>query len=174
MVKHFEEMAAIADATGVCKNTYNNMEVLESWRRRPALLTAATGLTYHGEDVRQIGERIVNLERLFNAREGISRTDDTLPHRFLHEPLPDSGGASDGAVLELEPMLDGTTAPAGGMCRPDCRARPSLPNSAWTATEGTEPGTSHVRIEGIGQQGVGDLHGGASDETGRLLRRARR
>jgi aldehyde:ferredoxin oxidoreductase len=105
VVKHFEEMAAISDATGVCKNTYNNMEVLD-WEGTAELLQAATGWDVDGEGVRQIGERIVNLERLFIAREGITRRDDTLPRRFLEEPLPEGSGPSTGSVLELEPMLD--------------------------------------------------------------------
>jgi aldehyde:ferredoxin oxidoreductase len=105
VVKHFEEMAAIADSTGVCKNTYNNMEVLD-WEGTAELLRAATGWDISGEEVRQIGERIVNLERLFIAREGITRQDDTLPRRFLEEPLPEGSGPSTGSVLELEPMLD--------------------------------------------------------------------
>ncbi len=105
LVKHFEEMAAISDATGVCKNTYNNMEVLD-WAGTAELLQAATGWTITGEEVRQIGERIVNLERLFIAREGITRRDDRLPRRFLAEPLPEGNGDSSGSVLELEAMLD--------------------------------------------------------------------
>ena len=105
VVKHFEEMAAIADALGVCKNTYNNMEVLD-WEGTAELLQAATGWAWTGEEVRQAGERIVNLERLFIAREGITRRDDTLPRRFLAEPLAAGCGESSGAVLELEPMLD--------------------------------------------------------------------
>jgi aldehyde:ferredoxin oxidoreductase len=105
VVKHFEEMAAVADALGVCKNTYNNMEVLD-WEGTAELLQAATGWAWTGEQVRQVGERIVNLERLFNAREGLGRADDTLPRRFLDEPLGESSGPSAGSVLELEPMLD--------------------------------------------------------------------
>jgi len=105
VVKHFEEMAAIADATGVCKNTYNNMEVLD-WEETAELLQAATGWDLTGQEVQRIGERIVNLERLFIAREGITRQDDTLPRRFLEEPLPEGSGPSTGSVLELEPMLD--------------------------------------------------------------------
>ncbi len=105
VVKHFEEMAAISDALGVCKNTYNNMEVL-SWEATAELLQAATGWDFSGEEVRRIGERIVNLERLFIAREGITRRDDTLPRRFLEEPMPAGHGESSGSVLELEPMLD--------------------------------------------------------------------
>jgi aldehyde:ferredoxin oxidoreductase len=105
VVKHFEEMAAISDATGVCKNTYNNMEVLD-WDGTAELLQATTGWELTGEEVRRIGERIVNLERLFIAREGIGRRHDTLPKRFLQEPLPEGSGPSTGSVLELEPMLD--------------------------------------------------------------------
>jgi aldehyde:ferredoxin oxidoreductase len=105
VVKHFEEMAAISDSLGVCKNTYNNMEVLD-WEETAELLHVATGWDLTGEEVRRIGERIVNLERLFIAREGITRRDDTLPKRFLEEPLPEGSGPSTGSVLELEPMLD--------------------------------------------------------------------
>jgi aldehyde:ferredoxin oxidoreductase len=105
VVKHFEEMAAIADATGVCKNTYNNMEVLD-WEETAELLQVTTGWDMDGEEVRRVGERIVNLERLFIAREGITREDDTLPKRFLEQPLPEGSGPSTGSVLELEPMLD--------------------------------------------------------------------
>lgn len=105
VVKHFEEMAAISDSIGVCKNTYNNMEVLD-WEGTAELLRAATGWEITGEEVRRVGERIVNLERMIIAREGITRKDDTLPSRFLVEPLPEGSGPSAGSVLELEPMLD--------------------------------------------------------------------
>ncbi len=104
VVKHFDEMAAVADALGICKNTYNNMEVLD-WNQTADLVGALTGWDVTGDEIRRVGERIVNLERLFNAREGITRRDDTLPRRFLDEPLPDSN-PSAGAVVELAPMLD--------------------------------------------------------------------
>ena len=68
------------------------------------MLTAATGAAYTGEDLMLVGERIWNLERLFNVREGFGRKDDTLPDRFLKEPL--STGPTRGQVVELEPMLN--------------------------------------------------------------------
>jgi aldehyde:ferredoxin oxidoreductase len=80
------------------------MEVLD-WSETAELLQAATGWSLDGEDVRRIGERIVNLERMFNARAGIGRKDDTLPRRFTEEPLP-PGNPSEGAVVELDAMLD--------------------------------------------------------------------
>ena len=51
-------------------------------------------------------ERILNLERAYIVREGIRREDDTLPQRFLEEPLPEECGESAGSTVELEPMLD--------------------------------------------------------------------
>jgi aldehyde:ferredoxin oxidoreductase len=41
---------------------------------------------------------------MFNLRAGLGRKDDTLPPRMLKEPL--TGGAVQGQVVELEPMLD--------------------------------------------------------------------
>ena len=47
------------------------------------LLSAATGLDYSIGEFLKCGERIWNLERLFNNKAGFSRKDDTLPERFF-------------------------------------------------------------------------------------------
>jgi len=65
---------------------------------------AATGLNLTEEEVLRTGERIVNVERAFNVREGLTRKDDTLPDRVLNEPMPD--GFAKGQIVNLEPMLD--------------------------------------------------------------------
>lgn len=52
------------------------------------LLNAATGFNYSKEEYLIAGERIWNMTRLFNIREGIKR-DNRLPQR-LHQPLPDN------------------------------------------------------------------------------------
>jgi aldehyde:ferredoxin oxidoreductase len=105
LVAHYEEKAAVADALGVCKNIYNNMEVMD-WDETAGLLSALTGWKWSGAEVRSVGERIVNLERLLNGRWGISRRDDTLPRRFLEEPAGPFDSPSAGSVVELEQMLD--------------------------------------------------------------------
>ncbi len=69
------------------------------------LLVAATGIEEFG-DINYLfkaGERIYNLERLFNMREGLQRSDDYLPERFIKEPVPD--GASKGQIFEMEILL---------------------------------------------------------------------
>ncbi|GAF69611.1 unnamed protein product, partial [marine sediment metagenome] len=105
LVKDYEEKAAVADALGVCKNVYNNMEVLD-WDETAEALNAATGADLTGEEIRRAGERVVNAERLINTRFGITRRDDTLPRRFLEEPAGPPDSPSGGSVVELEPMLD--------------------------------------------------------------------
>jgi len=51
----------------------------------------------------EIGERIYNLTRLFNLREGFSRSDDQLPER-LKEPREDTGWKI--GEIDFEKMLD--------------------------------------------------------------------
>jgi aldehyde:ferredoxin oxidoreductase len=51
------------------------------------MLVAATGWDIGYEEFMKVGERIWNLTRLFNVREGISRKDDNLPPRLKYEPV---------------------------------------------------------------------------------------
>ena len=68
-----------------------------------SLYTLVTGITLRLPEMLEAGERIYNLKRLFNVRCGITRKDDTLPERFLKEPLPDGG--AEGQTVNLEEML---------------------------------------------------------------------
>ena len=66
-------------------------------------LSAATGVPYTLEELVHIGERIWNLERLWNERAGFTGKDDTLPKRILEEPIP--SGPAKGEVNRLGEML---------------------------------------------------------------------
>ncbi|WP_456487571.1 aldehyde ferredoxin oxidoreductase family protein [Candidatus Alkanophaga liquidiphilum] len=68
------------------------------------MLNFATGMNLSKEDYIRIGERINNLTRAFNVREGLDRRYDTLPKRFTKEPAP--MGPNKGKVVPLDPMLD--------------------------------------------------------------------
>jgi aldehyde:ferredoxin oxidoreductase len=70
------------------------------------MIGAATGWEIDEGELIQAGERISNIERMYNVREGLRRDDDTLPERLLHDPLPD--GPSAGAVLgkDFDLMVD--------------------------------------------------------------------
>jgi len=105
LVRYFEEWCAVIDSLNVCKNTAICMEAMP-FTMAARFINAVTGWDLTGDDVRKAGERIINTERAFCVREGITREDDRLPDRFLNEPLPDECGPSAGLVFELEPMLD--------------------------------------------------------------------
>jgi aldehyde:ferredoxin oxidoreductase len=75
--------------------------------RYPRMINAVTGWDLSLEEVERIGERIWNLERAFNVREGVQRSRDVLPYRVMHEPVPD--GMHQGMYCppaELHAMLD--------------------------------------------------------------------
>lgn len=70
------------------------------------LLNAVTGWRVTIEEFLTVGERIFNVARLFNGREGIGRKDDLLPKRF-EEPLREGGSAGESYPREeLERLLD--------------------------------------------------------------------
>ncbi|MFQ6125621.1 MAG: aldehyde ferredoxin oxidoreductase family protein [Candidatus Heimdallarchaeota archaeon] len=102
LVSYTEEIAALTDAMTICKNIGLCMDILNP-QMAAELYTATTGLKMTVEEITRAAQRIIHIERCFNAREGIRRKDDTLPTRFLKESL--QNGATAGQVVELEPML---------------------------------------------------------------------
>jgi aldehyde:ferredoxin oxidoreductase len=71
------------------------------------MINGVTGWSLNLPEVESLGERIYNLERAFNCREGVSRKDDNLPRRVANEPIP--SGASQGMYCppqEFNGLLD--------------------------------------------------------------------
>jgi aldehyde:ferredoxin oxidoreductase len=68
-----------------------------------AMLTALTGVTYTPEDYLKAGERIWNLERMFNLEAGLTMKDDQLPERLTKNPI--KTGPSKGEVSHVPEML---------------------------------------------------------------------
>lgn len=94
-----QDSAAVVDSLVLCK--FTNMAVAEEYFART--LSSITGLEFSGEELTKIGERIWNLEKLYNLREGFTKSDDTLPPRMLDEAIQE--GPSQGFTVKLEPML---------------------------------------------------------------------
>lgn len=99
LAKASQDATAFVDSTGTC--------VFTTFALGPAdlhaMLELATGAGYTEDEVITIGERIWNLERLFNLKAGFSAKDDTLPRRILEEPIP--AGPAKGKVARLGEML---------------------------------------------------------------------
>ncbi len=97
--KIFQDLTAALDSSGICLFTtfaIGGPEIAE-------YLKAATGMEIDNDELMKIGERIWNLERLFNLKAGLTGKDDTLPQRLLKEPI--SSGPAKGKVVELDKML---------------------------------------------------------------------
>ena len=97
---YHQHLSAAFDALGVCK--FAGFAVSDELLAR--MMTAITGTEFVPQNLHNVGERIWNLERLYNLREGFIRKDDTLPKRMMEEPLKD--GPAKGRVVNLVPQLE--------------------------------------------------------------------
>jgi aldehyde:ferredoxin oxidoreductase len=96
-----QDFFCLIDSCGMC-NFMFFLGVDEDQMRE--LIEAATGIDMGGfEGYRRTGNRIFNIETLFNRRAGITGKDDTLPKRMLEEPMPE--GPAKGYVCHLDDML---------------------------------------------------------------------
>jgi len=96
----FQDFLATYNPLGLCKFIVKGgMDPA----RTVALVNGATSWDWTADDLVQAGERLFNLKRLINLRLGVTRADDTLPHRFLAEPRP--SGTAAGVLPDLGWML---------------------------------------------------------------------
>ncbi|MDK2855312.1 MAG: aldehyde:ferredoxin oxidoreductase [Bacillota bacterium] len=98
-LKTFQDLTAALDSSGICLFTTFAIGAPEI----AAMLSAATGVEYSAEDFLTCGDRIWNLERLFNLAAGLTAADDTLPPRLLNEPV--ESGPAKGKISKLSEML---------------------------------------------------------------------
>ncbi|EHM10453.1 aldehyde:ferredoxin oxidoreductase [Thermanaerovibrio velox DSM 12556] len=97
--KAFQDLTAVVDSVGMCLFTTFGIGAQEISEQ----LSSAVGIDYSTDDLMKIGERIWNMERLFNLKEGFSAADDVLPQRMTSEPLPE--GPHKGKVSRVPEML---------------------------------------------------------------------
>lgn len=101
-----EDSAAVLDCLILCKFVRRCLDDLAD--DAAAMLRGVTGWDWDGPEVRRAAARVTTLKKLFNAREGWCREDDTLPPRLLSEPVAD--GTTSGTALtreELDVMIAG-------------------------------------------------------------------
>lgn len=91
-----QHLGAALDSLSLCK--FSSFALSEEHYAR--LYSAVTGFKMGGQELLLAGERIWNLERLYNLREGFTAGDDRLPTRLLEDPN------EQGQVVDLAPMLE--------------------------------------------------------------------
>lgn len=101
MVKWAEDFGAVVDALGLCKIAYIGMGISPDHVARA--FQAVTGVEMDEKNLLEAGERINNMERLLNIKLGLSPSQDTLPRRFIEDPLPE--GPSQGQVIRISDLV---------------------------------------------------------------------
>jgi aldehyde:ferredoxin oxidoreductase len=106
LVKWHEDLQAVKNSMEICLFIIYPWTVLSSSvpEMLARLYRSVTGIEMDEDKLLTAGERIVNVEKAFNIREGWTRKDDTLPQRVLTEPYPD--GPAKGQVVDLDPMVE--------------------------------------------------------------------
>jgi len=101
LVKNEQDWFSVIDSLGIC--------LFAIFALGPSqitdLLYSLTGQEHFSsvEQLIKIGERVNNLTRLFNLREGITSSDDTLPPRLIKDELKE--GPAKGQIVPLKDML---------------------------------------------------------------------
>ena len=95
----FQNLTAALDSSGACLFSTFGIGADDL----AAMLTALTGVPYTTQEFMKAGERIWNLERMWNLKAGFTSKDDTLPERMLKDPI--KTGPSKGNVSKLQVML---------------------------------------------------------------------
>jgi aldehyde:ferredoxin oxidoreductase len=95
----FQNLTAALDSSGACIFATFGIGADEL----AGMLTALTGVSYTTEEFMRIGDRIWNLERIWNLKAGFTAKDDTLPERMLKDPI--KTGPSKGKLSKVLKML---------------------------------------------------------------------
>jgi len=99
-VVDLENRYAIFDSLIICRFIRDILP----WEKLPRVLKALTGMDFSEKELKELGNKIVTLTRLFNVREGITSKDDNLPRRFFEKPLPEGG--SKGITVDKEKFVE--------------------------------------------------------------------
>ncbi|MEJ2641025.1 MAG: aldehyde ferredoxin oxidoreductase family protein [Desulfosarcinaceae bacterium] len=101
-----EHMERVADNLGICKWLYG-LFIFQDVDMAMNVFNLATGKDWELEKILGVSERVRNLERMFDVRQGLRRKDDSLPKKFFKEPL--KSGPYKGEVMDekkFEEMKD--------------------------------------------------------------------
>lgn len=98
--KIFQDLTAAIDSSGMCLFTSFALGADDY----ADMLKNGAGFDLNADSLLKAGDRIWNIERLFNLREGLDPVkDDTLPVRLLTEPIP--GGPAKGKLSRVKEII---------------------------------------------------------------------
>lgn len=88
-VRRCENIYAVGDSVGMCRFTTKlfNSPSLPGLPEFATQIHNVTGIELSVDELDERGRWIMGVERLINARLGVTRDDDTLPRRWFDEPI---------------------------------------------------------------------------------------
>ncbi|MEA2325994.1 MAG: aldehyde:ferredoxin oxidoreductase [Thermoanaerobaculia bacterium] len=88
-VRRCENIYAVGDSVGMCRFTTKlfNSPSLPGYEEFADQVANVTGIELTNEAIDHIGLNVMGVERLINAKLGITRADDTLPKRWFEEAI---------------------------------------------------------------------------------------
>lgn len=103
VVALLQDGLSLPDILGTCKFYMYGGITVDHWAE---MITALTGWEIDGQELLRVSERVINLQRLFNVREGITAKDDQLPERVRAVPaFGKYSKEADCSVHDLDSML---------------------------------------------------------------------
>lgn len=96
-LKTFQDLTAVVNSTGMCLFTTFAIGLPET----AEMLRACTGIEYTDEEVLQIGERIWNIEKIVDMKNGFSQNDDMLPEYYAVRGWDKEGAPTQAKKKEL-------------------------------------------------------------------------
>ena len=89
-----QHLFSMMDSVNLCEFAWGPSWQLYGPEHMVNMIKAVTGWDVTMDELLEVGERRLNMMRAFNAREGITREQDTLPEKFYQRPL--EGGPTEG------------------------------------------------------------------------------
>ena len=98
LVKDYQDTTAVMDSLGLCSWPLMGLK----FKNYVPMTNSCLGTSYSADDLLTIGERVWNMERLFNMSAGFDAAHDVLPDRFTQEPIAE--GPAEGQVSRVQEM----------------------------------------------------------------------
>lgn len=103
LVNYAEHLGILSDSMTICKNISNCMDVVDFDLAAEAY-SGLLGRDITGGEIWEACSNVSQVERDFNLREGLTPEEDTLPSRFLDQPIPD--GPSRGTTIDIKRLVN--------------------------------------------------------------------
>ena len=102
LVDYSERLALLIDCLTMCKNIGLCMDILD-FELASELLISGTGLRFTPDRIDRILKEQIDIDRKMNLEFGMNPSLDTLPKRFVQEPLKE--GPTSGSVIHIDEMV---------------------------------------------------------------------